>query len=485
VYPAFYWLIPVLFALTIGLWPIARERGRLRTSIVLLALAVGIGLLSRLPAYWFFAPGVVREVAFAFAELSVVQVLAVIAFDLVLRRIRVPKFASEILIVAAYFAVIFEVLFKLGVNVTGIFATSAVAAAVVGLALQDMLSNIAGGIALELEDGIQPGDFIHTADAAGWVQHVRLRHTSLSTQEGDTLILPNNQLTRSAVRITSPKHRHLVPFSMPYDINPQQAIDAVEFALRASPVPGVSIDPAPQCVMQEMAPGHIRYAAVVWLANPGRQLDEISAVLMRIYFALQRAGMPVMGISQAVDLRNADSSKKKEEHRNLSAVEVLQRTPVLRLLEEPELLALASHLRRVSFAPGEGVVREGDEGDSMFFIAGGQVAITFRGAEGEESPLSVMEAGDFFGEASLLTGEKRTTSATALSGVDCYRLNKEGLQATMARVPDLAEDLAVVVAHRQTELDTVREKLDRETAERRETENQTRLVARIRRFFSE
>ncbi len=480
-YPAFYWLIPILLAVTIALWPVARERTRLRTSLVLLALAIGVGLLSRLPAYWFFAPRVVREVAFAFAELAMVQVLAVITFDLVLRKIRVPKFASEILIAGAYFAVMFEVLYKLGVNVTGIFATSAVAAAVVGLALQDMLSNIAGGIALELEDGIQAGDFIRTMDAAGWVQHVRLRHTAILTQEGDTLILPNNQLTRSAVRITAPRHRSLVSFPMSYETNPQQVIDAVEFALRASPMPGIAADPQPQCIMQEVTPGHIRYAAVVWLANPGRDIVELSAVLMRIYFALQRAGIPAMSISQAVDLKKPEESKL----RTLSAVDVLRRTPILRLLHEPELLTVAGHLNRMSFAPGETIIREGESDDSMFFVASGEVAMSFRGAEGVESRVSVMEPGDFFGEASLLTGETRAATATAISGVDCYRLDKAGLQATMSRVPELAEDMSVVMAHRQAELEMVRDKLDRETVERRESENQTQMLARIRRFFSQ
>jgi hypothetical protein len=55
----------------------------------------------------------------------------------------------------------------------------------------------------------------------------------------------------------------------------------------------------------------------------------------------------------------------------------------------------------------------------------------------------------------------------------------------MSRVSELAEDMSVVMAHRQTELDMLREKIDRETAERRETENQTQFLARIRRFFSE
>jgi hypothetical protein len=40
------------------------------------------------------------------------------------------------------------------------------------------------------------------------------------------------------------------------------------------------------------------------------------------------------------------------------------------------------------------------------------------------------------------------------------------------------------MAHRQMELEMVREKVDRETAARREADNQTQLLKRIRRFFS-
>src|SRR5262249_39982691 len=93
------------------------------------------------------------------------------------------------------------------------------------------------------------------------------------------------------------------------------------------------------------------------------------------------------------------------------------------------------------------------------------------------------ETGDFFGEVSLLTGESRPVTATAVSRVTCYYLDKEGLQRILDRQPDLAEDMSVIVAHRQIELVAARESLDRETALRRESENQTQLLARIRRFF--
>lgn len=479
-FPALYWFLPALLAFSLALWPFARERGRLRTAIVLLSLAAATWLSVTLPAPW--SPGLttIREVSLAFVELAAAQIAIVLVFDLVLKNFRIPKFVGEIAVAASYVAVTFELLYKLGVNVTGIFATSAVAAAVVGLALQDMLGNIAGGIALELEGGILVGDYIQVDNVSGWVQHVRLRHTAITTPEGDTLILPNNQLTRAAVRILSKRHRNIVPFMMPYEINPHEVIDTVEFALRASPLPGVAATPAPQCIMQEMLAGHIRYAAVVWLDRPGYDIDEISAVLIRICFALRRAGIPALGISQQVDIRNP----AENQSRTMSPDDLLRRTPILRLLSEPDILEVASQLRHLSFAPGEHIINQGEAGDSMFFVVSGTVGISLRNADGIESRISVIEPGSFFGEASLLTGEPRSATAVALSSVDCYRLDKAGLQSVMNREPELAEDMSVVMAHRQMELEMAREKVDRETAARREAENQTQLLNRIRRFFS-
>jgi CRP-like cAMP-binding protein len=163
--------------------------------------------------------------------------------------------------------------------------------------------------------------------------------------------------------------------------------------------------------------------------------------------------------------------------------DVLRRTPIFRLLEDKDLSELALSLRRVSFAPGEHILRQGDPGDSMYFVVAGRVGIGYRSADGAEQHLVTFESGDFFGEASLLTGDARSATATALSRATCYRLDKAGLQHTMQKQPELAEDISVIMAHRQIELYAAREKLDRETALRREAESQTQMLARIRRFF--
>jgi CRP-like cAMP-binding protein len=263
-------------------------------------------------------------------------------------------------------------------------------------------------------------------------------------------------------------------------VNPQELLDAVTFALRSSPIPDVAEDPAPSCLILELTTGHIRYAAVVWTLRPGHDTKPISAVLNRLYFALQRAGIPVSEITNLLEMKAVTEGMGSASN----PVDILRRTPIFRLLDDPGLFELGARMHHLSFAPGELIIRQGDDGDSMYFVTSGQVAINYVGTNRSEVQVAIISPGDFFGEASLLTGAIRSANAIAVSRVDCYKLDKAGLQGVIAQRPDLAEDMSVVMAHRQTELDLTREKLDLETARLREAESQTQLLARIRRFFS-
>jgi CRP-like cAMP-binding protein len=73
----------------------------------------------------------------------------------------------------------------------------------------------------------------------------------------------------------------------------------------------------------------------------------------------------------------------------------------------------------VTFKAGQVIFQEGERGDEMFIIEIGQVEIVRRRAA-EERSLVVFEAGDFFGEMSLL--EDLPRSATARAVTDCRLL---------------------------------------------------------------
>ncbi len=477
-YPSL-WLVTFLLISTVALWKPAVDKSRVRAAWGFLVLWAALQIAEAFAARWLPAATVVNALSTSLLAFAAVQVIAITLFDLLLRRAGIPKFAVEVIIVGSYVAILVNLLYVIGVNVTGIFATSAVAAAVIGFALQDMLSNIAGGIALELEGGIRPGDFVSFGELSGWVQHVRLRHTAIFTRDGDTLVVPNSQLTRSPVGIFGTPHRTQIRFQMPYSVDPEEVIEAVQSSLRESPLAESATDPAPCCVVMAMTPGHIEYAALVWFTRPGYDTSAVSSVLVRIYFALKRAGIPAGEVALLLESRRPAPVPDKL----LNAVNLLRRTPILRLLDDADLQELGSQLHYLSYGPGELLIRQGDAGESMYFVVSGCVSIVLRSADGTDRTISTIQHGDFFGEASLLTGEARGASAVAQSRVECYRLDKQAMHSIMDRRPELAEDMAVVMAHRRGELTALRDKYDADTARRREAEDQTQLRARIRRFF--
>src|SRR5438034_1166927 len=67
--------------------------------------------------------------------------------------------------------------FKHQVNPTNLFTTSALITAVVALSLQDTLGNILGGLALQLDQSIQVGDWVTIDQITGQVVEIGWRQT--------------------------------------------------------------------------------------------------------------------------------------------------------------------------------------------------------------------------------------------------------------------------------------------------------------------
>jgi CRP-like cAMP-binding protein len=92
-------------------------------------------------------------------------------------------------------------------------------------------------------------------------------------------------------------------------------------------------------------------------------------------------------------------------------------------LDEVTLARLARGLHRRVFGVGEIVVSEGDPGESIFLVARGSVRILVLGGHGQPFEIRRLEADDFFGEVSALSGQPR--SATVISASACELLEVE------------------------------------------------------------
>src|SRR5439155_6394363 len=258
------------------------------------------------------APAWIVESARAIEKVIGLHLAAVLLFRVILRRLRVPSILIELAIGAGYIVIILDLLARVGVNLTGIIATSAVATAIIGFSLQEVLANLAGGLVMEFEQAIAEGDWIRTDQYFGQVRSVRMRHTAIETPDGDTILVPNSAIMRSPVTVLGRtaanafgpiKHRKLLTFQLPYRYSPTTVTESVEQALNASPMEGTAESPKPRCVILDFNPLYVQYGALVWLMRPGMEYVDVSLVRTRISFALSRLGAPLTPITHVVDLR--------------------------------------------------------------------------------------------------------------------------------------------------------------------------------------
>jgi len=83
-------------------------------------------------------------------------------------------------------------------------------------------------------------------------------------------------------------------------------------------------------------------------------------------------------------------------------------------LSDRGLEALAAKIRAVNYPTGREVLREGSAGDSFFFVRQGTVEVTKKTAGGE-AKISVISAGEGFGEMALLTCSSRSCSVRTVT----------------------------------------------------------------------
>lgn len=90
-----------------------------------------------------------------------------------------------------------------------------------------------------------------------------------------------------------------------------------------------------------------------------------------------------------------------------------------------------------TFQPGVVLVREGEEGRSMFLIENGTVEVSTTDSGGATIALANLGPGDFFGEVSVLTGRPRTATVRATSVVTVIEVGKEDLDQITAAHPEV------------------------------------------------
>mgnify|MGYP001055416332 CR=1 FL=1 len=467
---------------------LARLAGLWGASLLLRfgASLAGLHLPSAVPTLSFLAL-LLQGVAF-------LGLAAILVFDLLLplARIPVPRIARDLAIGLSWVGLLFWLFSVHQVDVTGIVATSAVVTAVIGFSLQDTLANVMGGIALQLEGAVAPGDWVKFGDTSGRVRETAWRHTAIETRNGDTLLVPNSILVKTPLLVLgkaggrrAPLERRWVFFGVDHRTSPVTVIETVREALTREPIPHVARDPGPSVVLMDFRESWAQYAARYWLDDLLLDDPTDSVVRTRIAYALGRAGVPLSIPASAnfVTLEE-DGHRGRHEQRDLAArLAALESVPLFASLTAEERARLAPGLVRAPFAPGEAMVVQGREVHDLYIITrgAGEVRVAVPGAPARV--VGRIEAPGIFGEMGMLTGEPRRATVVAVGEVECWRLGKERFREVLAQRPAIAEGVSRILAAREVELVAATENLSEAARRHRLESEHGTLLERIERFF--
>jgi small-conductance mechanosensitive channel len=439
---------------------VSPARRILAVALLILALAGAAALLVRQGAPPFLLKNV-QLLVWVVGGFLTVRLFAYLLLDPLLSdpRTAVPGFARDLVVLGLYAGGAVLLLHRVGgINLAALLGTGAIAAAVVGLSLQETLGNLFAGIAMHLEDAFRVGDWIEVTGNlrggpgretfVGQVEATTWRTLQLRTENGDTDIIPNRTIAQAVVtNLYVPSGLHRRTLKVIVEPHPELHL-ALEALIQA--LGGIPHYPAhkPEVVAHSFDMGgvvlEVRWWALGW--RHGRAANFQAARL--IASVLPRLGLPLLGP------HGATTPHPPVERLDEAAVrEVLARIGL-----SPDLAPeLKEHIHLRRLVPGEGVIREGDPGQSLFMVMDGSLQVVKVMEKTEPytglfwDVLAELGPGQWFGEASVLTGAPRNATVVAATACGLVEIPKLGFERCLKRDPRLLEGLLDLVEARAAE----------------------------------
>ena len=172
--------------------------------------------------------------------------------------------------------------------------------------------------------------------------------------------------------------------------------------------------------------------AVVTLTTTGYgDVVPITVAGRMVAALLMICGLAVFGLWTGILATGFAAENRR--HNFIQTWESLGKVPFFAALGPATLADVTNMLRRIDMRGRSTVIRRGQAGDCMYFIAEGEVEVEL---PGKRVPLGV---GAFFGELALLGNNVRTANVVTTRSTTLLVLDLSDFRALMARHPELAK----------------------------------------------
>lgn len=196
------------------------------------------------------------------------------------------RYIHSVAKISMAFILVLMVAEDVGIHTASLVAMLSVAGLAVSLALQNTLSNVAGGIMLLVTTPFQVGDYVEADGISGTVHAIDLSYTAILTIDGKEIFVPNSQLSGTKIINYTILGRRRVDlnFTASYDAPTATVKRAIGEVLED--IPQIIAEPAPEIHLSDYQASSIQYVVRAWTA---------AADYWTVYYAIQE------GVREAFD----------------------------------------------------------------------------------------------------------------------------------------------------------------------------------------
>ena len=425
---------------------------------------------------------IIKIVLWMALVISIVRFVAYLIVKTAFRSSNQSEISSllkTVISIAVYilaFFIIFQSQFP-NVQLAPLFTGSTIIGIVVGLALQDTLGNLFAGIALQADQAFQVGDVISISNRnGGVVESVSWRGVKIRTFQNKLLVMSNSAMGKETIEVAPRENLNarIVFFNTLYINSPSKTIQVIREAVRQ--VENVSPKVRPIVRIMNLGESSIDWEVKYWAEDYSKFNDTDALIRQRIWYVFNREKIEFAFPTRTLHIAPKAVEATPDEFVN-STSERLNRITIFAPLSDEELEKLATASKVRVYAPGEAIVRRGQEGNSMFVITRGSVEVQILQG-GDVKTINTLRESDYFGEMSLLTGEPRTATVVAVEETEVVQINKSALKPIFEVNPDLVKSICDLIEERRLLLGA-----DIEEEKKGEKKRDKGVLISIRKFF--
>ncbi len=173
-------------------------------------------------------------------------------------------FLCAIIKIALYLCLILVLLSIIGIQVTGVLTALSAMLLAIGLALENIIANVANGIVIVSNKMFKKGDYIEVDGKEGCVVQINFLFTTITTVDNKRITIPNSAIVNgTVVDYDSCKTRRVdIKFNVAYESDVEQVKKLILECMKSNGK--VLLNPEPFCRLNALNSSSIEFIAKCW-----------------------------------------------------------------------------------------------------------------------------------------------------------------------------------------------------------------------------